>query len=52
MGAGLYELNDPYFNLYRGNLASIERWTRENMKDLPGGLRARDHALQRSRHRV
>lgn len=36
IGAGLYELNDSYFNLYRGNLASIERWTRENMKDLPG----------------
>jgi alpha-L-fucosidase 2 len=36
IGAGLYELNDTYFNLYRENLASIERWTRENMKDLPG----------------
>ena len=36
IGAGLYELNDPYFNLYRQNLGSIERWTRENMKGLPG----------------
>lgn len=36
IGAGLYELNEPYFNLYRENLASIEHWTRENMRDLPG----------------
>jgi alpha-L-fucosidase 2 len=36
IGAGLPELNDPYFNLYRENLASIEQWTRENMKGLPG----------------
>ncbi|HEY3628170.1 MAG TPA: glycoside hydrolase, partial [Terracidiphilus sp.] len=36
IGAGLYELNDTYFNLYRENLANIERWTRENMRDLPG----------------
>ena len=36
IGAGLYELNKPYFNLYRENLASIARWTRENMKGLPG----------------
>jgi alpha-L-fucosidase 2 len=36
IGAGLPELNAPYFNLYRENLASIEKWTRENMKDLPG----------------
>jgi alpha-L-fucosidase 2 len=36
IGAGLYELNDTYFNLYRENLASIEHWTRENMKNLPG----------------
>jgi alpha-L-fucosidase 2 len=36
IGAGLYELNDPYFKLYRENLASIERWTRDNMKGLPG----------------
>lgn len=36
IGAGLYELNEPYFNLYRENLANIKRWTRENMKDRPG----------------
>jgi hypothetical protein len=36
LGAGLPELNDTYFNLYRENLANIERWTRENMKNLPG----------------
>lgn len=31
MGAGLPELNAPYFNLYRENLPSIEQWTRQNM---------------------
>jgi hypothetical protein len=36
IGAGLAELNAPYFNLYRENLANIEQWTRENMKGLPG----------------
>ena len=36
IGAGLPELNDAYFNLYRENLANIERWTREHMKGLPG----------------
>jgi hypothetical protein len=36
IGAGLPELNSTYFNLYRENLASIEQWTRENMKGLPG----------------
>jgi alpha-L-fucosidase 2 len=36
IGAGLPELNATYFNLYRENLASIEQWTRENMKGLPG----------------
>jgi alpha-L-fucosidase 2 len=36
IGAGLPELNATYFNLYRENLASIEKWTRENMKGLPG----------------
>jgi hypothetical protein len=36
IGAGLPELNDTYFNLYRKNLANIERWTHENMKNLPG----------------
>ncbi|MCU1295389.1 MAG: glycoside hydrolase family 65 central catalytic, partial [Bryobacterales bacterium] len=32
IGAGLPELNAPYFNLYRENLPAIERWTRRNMK--------------------
>jgi alpha-L-fucosidase 2 len=36
IGAGLPDLNAPYFNLYRENLANIERWTKENMKGLPG----------------
>ena len=36
IGAGLSELNEPYFNLYRENLGNIERWTREHMKGLPG----------------
>jgi hypothetical protein len=36
LGAGLAELNAPYFNLYRENLPSIEKWTREHMKGLPG----------------
>ena len=36
IGAGLPELNDTYFNLYRGNLTNIESWTREHMKGLPG----------------
>ena len=36
IGAGLSQLNDTYFNLYRENLGNIERWTRENMKDRPG----------------
>ncbi len=36
IGAGLPELNDTYFNLYRENLAGIESWTREHMKGLPG----------------
>ena len=36
IGAGLFDLNDTYFNLYRENLANIERWTRENMNNRPG----------------
>ena len=36
IGAGLPELNDTYFNLYRGNLTNIESWTREHMRGLPG----------------
>jgi len=36
IGAGLPELNGPYFNLYRENLENIENWTKENMRGLPG----------------
>ena len=36
IGAGLPELNAPYFNLYRENLASIEDWTKRNMDGRPG----------------
>lgn len=36
IGAGLPELNTPYFNLYRENLPSIEDWTRKYMKGRPG----------------
>jgi hypothetical protein len=36
IGAGLAELNEPYFNLYRENLTNIENWTREHMNGLPG----------------
>ncbi len=36
IGAGLTELNEPYFSLYRQDLASIENWTKEHMKGLPG----------------
>ena len=31
LGAGLPELNAPYFRLYRENLPRIEQWTREHM---------------------
>jgi hypothetical protein len=31
MGAGVTELNAPYFNLYRENLTNIENWTRVYM---------------------
>ncbi|MFK2879204.1 glycosyl hydrolase family 95 catalytic domain-containing protein [Rhodanobacter hydrolyticus] len=36
LGAGLYELNAPYFNLYRSNLANIEAWTKAQMDGRPG----------------
>jgi hypothetical protein len=36
LGAGLYTLNAPYFNLYRGNLARIEAWTRARMDGRAG----------------
>jgi hypothetical protein len=36
LGAGLPELNEPYFRLYRENLANIEAWTKERMNGAPG----------------
>ena len=36
LGAGLYQLNDSYFNLYRDNLPNIEEWTKEEMDGRPG----------------
>jgi alpha-L-fucosidase 2 len=36
IGAGVPELNGPYFNLYRENLTNIENWTRANMGGHPG----------------
>ena len=36
LGAGVPDLNEPYFNLYRENLANIESWTRKHMNGLPG----------------
>ncbi len=36
LGAGVPQLNAPYFRLYRDNLANIERWTREYMANRPG----------------
>jgi alpha-L-fucosidase 2 len=36
IGAGLPELNAPYFNLYRTNLPSIEDWTKQHMKGRAG----------------
>jgi hypothetical protein len=36
IGAGLPDLNTPYFNLYRENLPNIERWTGQNMNGRSG----------------
>jgi alpha-L-fucosidase 2 len=36
IGAGVAELNTPYFNLYRENLGNIETWTRIYMGGRPG----------------
>ncbi len=36
LGAGLPELNKPYFNLYRENLSSITAWTKEHMSGHAG----------------
>ena len=36
LSAGLPELNEPYFRLYRDNLQRIETWTKEHMHGAPG----------------
>ncbi len=36
IGAGVSELNAPYFNLYRENLPTIEKWTQTYMGGRPG----------------
>ncbi len=36
LGAGLPELNQPYFRLYRENLSNMETWTRARMRGAPG----------------
>jgi alpha-L-fucosidase 2 len=36
IGAGVTEINAPYFNLYRENLPAIEDWTRRHMNGRPG----------------
>lgn len=36
LGAGVEDLNAPYFNLYRENFPAIERWTRTRMNGAPG----------------
>lgn len=36
IGAGVSDLNAPYFNLYRENLPSIVAWTSKHMNGLPG----------------
>jgi alpha-L-fucosidase 2 len=37
IGAGMPDLNLPYFNLYREDLPTIESWTRDHMGGRPGG---------------
>ncbi len=36
LSSGAAELDDPVFNLYRGNLANLEAWTKEYMAGRPG----------------
>jgi alpha-L-fucosidase 2 len=36
LGAGVMELNAPYFSLYRENLPNIEEWTKKYMNGRPG----------------
>lgn len=35
LGAGAFDLNQPYFRLYRENLAPLEAWTRQHMGGRP-----------------
>lgn len=36
LGAGAFDLNAPYFRLYRQDLPAIEAWTKEQMDGRPG----------------
>ena len=36
IGAGVFELNDSYFNLYRENLDRVLEWTKKHMGKRPG----------------
>ncbi|MFF2149372.1 RICIN domain-containing protein [Kitasatospora sp. NPDC058190] len=36
LSAGAFDLNTPYFDLYRDNLTNIESWTRSHMGQRPG----------------
>lgn len=36
LGAGVPELNAPYFRLYSNNLAHMQKWTSERMRGAPG----------------
>src|SRR5581483_4794529 len=36
LSAVLFDLNEPYFRLYSGNLANIEAWTKSRMQNRPG----------------
>jgi hypothetical protein len=36
LGAGVPELNAPYFRLYRNNLAQMKIWTHDRMQGAPG----------------
>jgi hypothetical protein len=36
ISAGATELNTPFFNLYRENLANLEQWTKTHMNGRPG----------------
>ncbi|MGW2373942.1 RICIN domain-containing protein [Kitasatospora sp. NPDC001683] len=36
LSAGAFDLNTPYFNLYRDNLTNIQSWTQAHMGQRPG----------------